>query len=267
MMLTVGFVHLTVGQKLQIDRGAIMKTKLILLALLLLSTPCLAAVQTQHLAVIARQSVASGESCSGDQIFGWSMEDFDLTSGTPAGCSSHATTTVTASGATIVSSPNPQDGTYSLNTDATADYAQIALAGVNGDVGTLDTYVQFPSSLPVANVFILQIIYDVDNNRISLAWNNGTDNFQFSHKGGGNYNQVESTGTIVADTWYHIVGKWDKSEAGGYSLSISIDGGTAVTSTANLTSLAAAPNLIKWMNNFTDKTVLHDLTKVYSTWQ
>jgi len=145
-----------------------MKKLIIILIVLSFVGVCLAAsIQDMHKAVIARRNVGGAiadHDCSGDKMFGWSMESTTVASGSPAGCTDGQATTAAAGGAAELSGTFESDGTYSARFPDGADYYQLA----NWDSDEFDhtgSKIVFDLYITtwVDNASLFTINYDGDN--------------------------------------------------------------------------------------------------------
>jgi hypothetical protein len=196
-------------------------------------------------AVLGQGAAAEASGCTAPQVFAWSMESTTITSGTPAGCSNHATKTATLSGtSTAISSTQKQDGTYSLYIRYNNEYATVPISmGTNGEEGELSFYIYYGDSLSSWTQWI-ELRYD-DDNRIAY-WTNGADKPVVYYTGGGASVAVTSTVTPSLDAWHSVVIKWKRG--GATTLSVSVDSESPVTSSTALAALAGAPTELKFKN-------------------
>ena len=246
---------------------------LAILICILLSTPALAQErclqsedcypQTARLMVVGGGVPVAEGGCAAPLVFQWSMEDWDVTANTPAGCTDNATTTVTESGDGALSTTAGalQDGTYSLKLIYDADYCTIPITmGNNGEEGTIDVYMYFATGWGNWVPYIT-ISYDADNKIILQT--NGTDKIGIAYGAGGVYDEVYSSASLSATTKYRVIAKWKRGAA--TTLSIQLEGDAAQTSAAELGALAGVPTTLRWDTDGAD--VHTDLIKVYNTWQ
>lgn len=191
--------------------GATMKRILITAIILLAWAPAWAGSTT---VVVGQGSAApAGDTCGTDDCtFIWYAEHAtDVTSGTPAGCSS-GDTSPALTGATI-SSAQYHDGSNSLLVDHVQEYAAFDVADIiSQTAGTVEAWVRVSTWTSTVTIFQWKgtadgIIY------LNVAGSSNTD-IEFHFRYGYPYNNLDLTTDAVngaLDTWYRVVIKWTQS--------------------------------------------------------
>ncbi len=216
-------------------------------------------------------SEAAG-ACTSPQIFGWSMENVDVTTGTPAGCTGNADTTFAYTGTSTALSTDvsPQDGTYSLYIRYAGDNATIPITG-SGEEGTFDVYVELTAETSLENwspylVLSYGTAWVEDTNSYIALKVDSSNHFVISYGySGGHVNCISTVDYSALNGWIRIIGKWKRGAA--TTLSITVNG-TETTSSTALSALAGSPDNLTILNGGANSRTLYwDTLKVYSTWQ
>jgi hypothetical protein len=207
--------------------------------------------------------------CTSPQFFGWSMENTNVTLGTPPGCTNNATTSVTLTGATIASDASTvEDGTYAIKLIQNSTGTIPITYGGTGEEGTFDVWIYWTGDTG-QNYQIVELKYDA-NNWIAIKYTNSSEKFYLGYTGTSTYISITSATTITTPAaMHHVVAKWSRSKSGGtYTLSLQVDAETPVTSTAALNAMAGVPTTLTLYGTATyNVTYYADLLKVYNTWQ
>jgi len=213
---------------------------------------------------------AGCDSCTGDLTFSWHMEDTDVTSGTPCGCSA-GDTTATLNNSAAISSAQAQDGTNSLycpsgsSTPANAEFSNTSNAIIQPDAGTVTFYVYVTSF--------------VAGTRLWTMWTGPTDNIQCYMTGTGDGNidillwyrgtgsaNVTANSNLSLNTWYQVTCKWREGAA---DPSIYVEANSASAQSDTDLSGASDDGTFYVGNNDGSKVgdFYIDNMKVYNSWQ
>jgi hypothetical protein len=201
------------------------------------------------------------------------MENQNVLTGTPAGCTANATTDFTFDGdSTAISSDQNQDGTNSLYIRYAGDYASIpvTLSG-DGESGTIDVYVYFASEsignwMPWVGLSYNGGMVEDTDTYIAIG-TDGSDHLMLAYNYGGGHVNLSSTVDITGlSGWTHVVGKWDRGESTTMSITV---GATESTGSSSLSALSDTPNtlVINNPNEIDSHTLYWDLIKCYDTYQ
>jgi hypothetical protein len=219
------------------------------------------------------------DSCTGTLIFSWHAETTDVTTGTPVGCSVGDTTATASNGATpAISTAQFEDGTHAALFSATYDQYSFSVSTediIKSAAGTIDIWVRYPT---VASSYAFSAASGTGGNAILIRLSDqggGVFKINFDYEAGAQDYNVLATLSIVANTWYHVIAKWDHTPHSGNYQEVCADTSTGTT---NCQSSATDINPTPWAGaisvlNFGDYAfqgqagLYIDNVKIYSTWQ
>jgi len=186
-----------------------MKRWLILIALLMSSVAWAGSPPV----VVGQGGGGAGDTCGTDDCtFIWYAENAtDVTSGTPAGCSS-GDTSPTVTRATI-SGSQYHDGSNSLLVDNVQEYAEFDSADIiSPTAGTLEAWVRVSTWTNTVVIFSYNG-NDAGRLFLNVAGSSNTDiEFHFRYYYPYSYIDLTTDGVNGSlDTWYRIVIKWTQS--------------------------------------------------------
>lgn len=232
--------------------------------------------------IVGRSSAASAatDSCTGNLLFSWHMEDTDVTLGGVAGgvnngCSA-GDTTMTATGAgTELSSTVYKDGAKAIYAPGTNHYYEASVTSgdiVKYDAGTVDLWVYVTTFSSGAYSFFTQVS-DTSNSIQVRQQTATTQQFRLTHTAGGTTRSATTaiSGGFANDTWYHVIAKWDTTAHGSDYGSICADTTTGTSNcgvfTSALGTWAGDITVVRFGQAGNATTQYIDNVKVYSTWQ
>jgi len=242
--------------------------KKLILVLMLALIPGLSLAGSQEIqSVVMMAKAQGGDSCTGDLLFSWHMENTTVTSGTPAGCSAGDTTATTVSGAEL-SATYKSDGTYSASIPTSGDRFTFTASG--GDIakraaGTI-SFDLYLSTTPATGAILVSLHDTISGKRIDVKIGSATDEIGIRYASATDTSATTTTANLTTGVWYSVVAKWDV--AAGTKLSVSANSATA-TSTMAITQLANEIDSVAVGDSFTQTTNGYyiDNLKIYGTWQ
>lgn len=243
-----------------------------LLLVILVST--LAAAATNTVQVSIGVSPSGAVVCTGGSspVFYWDMESdmttpAAITTGTPAGCSAGDDTPVITNVTQSTTAGTVTNGTYSMSVPTGYDRAIFDISArdifdeAEGTV-TFDVYCNEVSAS--SRLFVVRDSsgYGTAEFYVSVV----SDSVAVDYVDTVGTTDIESS-AIVADTQYSVEAKW--RQTGSPNLSVSIDGGTAVTDDTDLAVWGGAPDELA-IGNHGDGTnggCYIDNLRIYDSWQ
>jgi len=226
-------------------------------------------------AILRGSGGATADSCIGDLLFSWHMENADVTLGTPSGCSVGDTTATLNSGA-VLDAALYQDGARSGDCPTSNDYFGFTVSSedlVRHVSGTVDVWIYVDAFGEGAAAFYAGVD---SSNRVMVTMQTVSTFHQFriTHIAGGTGRTVNTTisGGFLNATWYHVVAKWDETAHNGNYLSICADTNTGSTNcgggttalgiwTGTLTLMRVGEGAVVTSDSHVDN------VKVYGVWR